>query len=125
MPKNIKNNDEEIVKLYREFLKLVDPYDVNITRDFEGEELKDFYKFCHETFHSPFFKKIITGFIMEQCLKTANQGITPEHQSNGRLSINGIMTIENFFARAANEYDKLTAKQEDFNPQASFNQAKI
>jgi hypothetical protein len=124
MPKILKNN-EEVVKLYREFLKLVDPYDANITRDLEGEELKDFYKYCHETFHNPFFGKIINGFIMEQCLKTANQGLTPEQQTNGKLSINGIMTLENFFARAANEYDKLTAKGEEFDPQKAFNPAKI
>jgi hypothetical protein len=118
-------NEENIVALYREHLKLVNSESVDLIKDLEGEELSRFYKFCHETFHNPFFGRILNGFILEQCLKTGKDGVTEEHYKNGRLSVAGMKMLEDFYARAALEYDKMTAKQEDFDPSASFSPAKI
>jgi len=120
-----KTNEENIVGLYREHLKLVNPESVNLIKDLEGEELSRFYKFCHETFHNPFFGRILNGFILEQCLKTGQSGMTEEQYKNGRLSIAGMKTLEEFYAKAALQYDKMTAKEEDFDPQKAFNPAKV
>src|ERR1035441_7379616 len=120
-----KTNEENIVALYREHLRLVKPEDVELIKDLEGEELASFLKFCHQTFHNPFFGRILNGFILEQCLKTGQSGTTEEHYKNGRLSIAGMKTLEEFYARAALEYDRLTAKEEDFDSAKAFSPAKV
>jgi hypothetical protein len=125
MPVKKITNEEDIVGLYREHLKLVKPEDINLIKDLEGDELTSFYKFCHQTFHNPFFGRILNGFILEQCLKTGQNGTTEEHYKNGRLSIAGMKMLEEFYAKAALQYDRLTAKAEDFDPSASFSPQKI
>ena len=125
MPKKEITNEESIVGLYREHLRLVKPEDVNLIKDLDGDDLTNFYKFCHQTFHNPFFGRILNGFILEQCLKTGQSGMTEEQYKNGRLSIAGMKTLEEFYARAALQYDRLTAKEEDFDPAKAFNPAKV
>ena len=75
MPAKKITNEEDIVGLYREHLKLVKPEDINLIKDLEGDELTSFYKFCHQTFHNPFFGRILNGFILEQCLKTGQNDV--------------------------------------------------
>ena len=126
MPKTKEiTNEESIVGLYREHLRLVKPEDTDLIKDLQGDDLVNFYKFCHETFHNPFFGRILNGFILEQCLKTGQSGMTEDHYKNGRLSIAGMKTLEEFYSRAASQYDRLTAKEEAFDPQKAFNQAKV
>ena len=125
MPKKEITNEESIVGLYREHLRLVKPEDVELIKDLQGDDLTSFYKFCHQTFHNPFFGRILNGFILEQCLKTGQSGMTEEQYKNGRLSIAGMKTLEEFYARAALQYDRLTAKEEDFDPAKAFNPAKV
>ena len=125
MPKKEITNEESIVGLYREHLRLVKPEDVELIKDLQGDDLTSFYKFCHQTFHNPFFGRILNGFILEQCLKTGQSGMTEEQYKNGRLSIAGMKTLEEFYARAALQYDRLTAKAEKFDPSASFSPAKV
>jgi|SRR6185503_1776370 len=125
MPKKQLTNEETITALYREHLRLVNPADPEISKDFEGDELRNFYKFCHTTFHNPFFGKIVNGFILEQCIKTAKDGMTEDHYKNGRLSIIGIKLLEEFFGKAAAEFDKLNQPEEPFDSGASFSQAKV
>ena len=125
MPKKEITNEESIVGLYREHLRLVKPEDVELIKDLQGDDLTSFYKFCHQTFHNPFFGRILNGFILEQCLKTGQSGMTEEQYKNGRLSIAGMKMLEEFYAKAALQYDRLTAKAEEFDPSASFSPAKV
>ena len=125
MPVKKDKNEDDIVGLYREHLKLVKPEDINLIKDLEGDELTSFYKFSHQTFHNPYFGRILNGFILEQCLKTGQHGMTEEQYKNGRLSIAGMKMLEEFYAKAALQYDRLTAKAEEFDPSASFSPAKV
>lgn len=118
-------NEENIFSLYREILKTVDLKDLKMADQLQGDDLKAFCKFCHEVFNDPLFTMIVKGFIYAQCMLTAEQGITADHYWNGKLTVNGIKTIEQYFAKYASQYDQMTAKEEEFDPNRPFSPAKI
>lgn len=127
MPKKpTLTNDEGIVKLYREFLKLVDPQELTIADNLEGDELRDFLKFCHQTFHHQYFDRIVKGFIFDQVWMTAQAGITPEQYMNGKLMLAGIFALQEYLGKKALKYqvDHMTPAG-DFDPTKSFEPAKI
>lgn len=119
-------NDQATVGLYREFLKVVDPKDLKIAEALQGDEHRDFCKFAHETFHNPFFDKIVKGFIFASVMLTAEKGITADHYWNSKLTINGIKSMEEYFARYASIYEaQYLSKEPDFDKNASFSPAKV
>lgn len=119
-------NDEAVIKLYREFLKVVDPAELKIAEDLEGDDYRDFCKFCFETCQSPYFGKIVKGFIFASAMLTAEKGITAEHYLNSKMTINGIKSMEEYFARYAGIYQqKYLHKTPDFNPHSSFSPAEV
>ncbi len=119
-------NDEATVKLYREFLKVIDPAELKIAENLSGDELRDFCKFCNEVFTNPFFDKIVKGFIFASVMLTAERGITAEHYLNSKFTINGVKAMEEYFARYSSIYERdYLSPQEAFDPQASFTKARV
>lgn len=119
-------NNEAIVKLYRELLKVVDVPDKNFIDNMEGDSLRDFQKFCHEVYHNKFFKEIFDRFVFIQCMCTADNAVTPEQIMNGKLMVAGFETIRGFFKECSNQYqvEHLTPKG-NFDPYKSFEPGKV
>lgn len=125
MPKKPITNDEAIVSLYRELTRTLDPKDLKAADDLQGDDLKNFRKFCHTTFNNPYFDRIIKGFIFAQCMLTAEKGITADHYWNGKLTVNGVKALEEYIARQASLFEQMMQQEPGFDPQASFSPAKV
>lgn len=125
MPKKITNEDN-IVRIYRELLKTIQVPDENFLSDLQGDDLRDFQKYCYETAHNKFFKQIFDRFVYIQCMNTSDLAVNAEQYMNGKLMVNGFETVREFFESQANQYqvEHLNPKGE-FDPTKSFEPAKI
>lgn len=126
-PKKLENNNEQnIIDMYRELLKTVTLDNVVMADDYVGDDLKDFCQFCFETYHNKFFAQIIKGFVYAQCMLTAEKGTDADTYNNGKLIVNGIKVMEEYFKKYANLYKlEYLDKSEDFDPHASFGKSKV
>jgi hypothetical protein len=111
---------------FQEILKVVDVSDVKFVEFLEGDERRDFCKFCHETFHSPFYAQVIKCFLWAQVMKTADGAVTHDEFWGGKMMCQGIKTIDDFFLKYAKVYDvEFTGSREKFDPSAPFSKVKI
>lgn len=125
MPKKAPTNQENIITLYRECLKLVDIPEINFTEKLTGDELRDFKKFCYEVYHNKYFKQVIELIVFIQCKLTADKSTTAEEYYNGKLSVNTAVGFQSFFELYANKYKvEHLAPEQKFDPQKSFEQVK-
>lgn len=126
MPVKKPTNEQNIITLYREILKTVTLDDVVMADDYVGDELRDFCKFCYETYNNPFFAAIIKGFVYAQVYLTAEKHTDADTYNNGKLIVNGIKVLEQYFHKYANQYETdFMEKSEQFDPHKAFEPGSI
>jgi hypothetical protein len=113
--------EKTVVDLYRELLCTVNLDDVKLVDGLKGEEYRDFCRFCHEVVNNPMFQLIIKNFIHAQVMMTAEKASDYETYMAGKMVVNGIKVIEEYFIRYANKYQvEFLSDKEDFDPLKAF-----
>lgn len=113
--------EKTVIELYRELLCTVNLDDVKIVDQLQGEEYRDFCRFCHEVVNNPMFQLIIDNFIHAQVMLTAEKSSEYETYMAGKMVVNGIKVIEEYFKRYANRYQvEFLSNKEEFDPLKSF-----
>lgn len=113
--------EKTTIELYRELLCTVNLDDVTIVDKLQGEEYRDFCKFCHEVVNNPMFQLIIDNFVHAQVMLTAEKSSDYETYMAGKMVVNGIKVVEEYFKRYANRYQvQFLSPEEGFDPLKSF-----
>ena len=120
-----EESDEIVSEYFRKILGLVDISDIKILDKLEGEERRDFCRFCHFTYHSPHFELIFKNFIYAQVMLVSEREIDYRTYINGKMVVNGIAAMRELFKKYANIYDtEFAAGKKEFDPYKSFEPSK-
>jgi hypothetical protein len=128
--KTVNKSDTESVKeayqskvmdMFREVLQGVQLANIILPESLEGENRRDFAKFCHETYHNPFFGQIIKALYLPSIEFAAKQAPDYDVVSFNRATCNGISLVEEFFLKWANVFDiEFSGKADKFDPNLPF-----
>lgn len=125
MPKAEPTNHDNLISLYRELLKTVDLEHVVFADQLQGDDRRDFCKFCNEVANNIFFEQIIQGFFHSQAMMTADEATTSEHYYNAKLTLNGMHLLRQYFRKYSNVYEKeYLSEPVKFDPHRSFEPVK-
>ena len=118
-------SDEIVTKHFQKILGLIDISDVILLDKLEGEERRDFCRFCHYIFYNQYFDLIVKNFLYAQVMFISEQETDYRTYINGKMVVNGISAMRDLFHKFANIYD--TEYKEDkpkFDPSKSFEPSK-
>lgn len=111
----------KVMDMFREILQGVQLSNIILPESLEGESRRDFAKFCHETYHNPFFGQIIKALYLPSIEFAAKQAPDYDVVSFNRATCNGISLVEELFLKWANIYDvEFSGKEDKFDPNLPF-----
>jgi hypothetical protein len=114
-------NMKAISDMYRDVLSIVDVKEIQLLDGLDGEQRRDFCKWAHATFHSPYFNLIIKNFVFAQAMLVSEKGWDHIAYNNGQMTINGIHLMRELIYRHANIWEtEYAAEKQDFDPHRSF-----
>lgn len=117
----ITENRENVTKLFHEILHVVDINDVKIIEKLEGEDRRNFARFCHELFHNQFFHLIIENFVHAQVMLTAERDWTSVGYDNGKFIVSGAYMVRELIQKFSNIYDtEFKPATDNFDAYKSF-----
>jgi vancomycin permeability regulator SanA len=122
----VVENMKNISEMFRETLAIVNIDDIKIIDKLEGDEQRDFCKFAHQLFYSPYFSLIMQNFVFAQAMLVTEKGWDAQLYSNGQMAINGVQAFRELIWKHANLYDtKYNQRTPDFDPHKSFEPGQV
>lgn len=119
-------NMKAISQMYCEVLSTVDIQNLQLIDQLDGNDQRDFAKWCHEVFYSPHFNLLVKNFIYAQAMLVTEKGYDQIAYNNGQMTINGIHMLRELIHRYANIYDvKFSGKEDSYDPYRSFEPGKV
>lgn len=101
---------KRIRDLFREIIGGLTLSEVVLPEKLEGQERINFAKYCHETYHSQYFKQILEALYFPQIMHIGTKALDIEEMTFNRATANGIMLVAEMYQKWANIYD------EEFSP---------